>query len=90
VNIVLEARTPCLLCRYQHQVIRSSTIRVNKRSLREVGVPLTSVGLRTCPECGTPNGGELVPVSRFRLDVKSLAEIAAHRARRWPELAAAS
>ena len=87
--VTLEARTPCLLCNYQHLVIRFSDVRVNKNSLRETGTPLTSVGYRACPECGTPNGGDLVPVSPYRLGAEDSAKVRAARERRWPELGAA-
>jgi hypothetical protein len=82
--VTLMARTPCLLCGYFHKVLRMTEVRVNKRSLRERGVVLVAVGERLCPECGTRNAGELVPVSAYRLHPEDAAKVEAYRARKWP------
>jgi len=81
---MLTATTPCLLCGFRHRVHRFSDIRVNKRSLRETGVSLISLGAVFCPECGTRNEGSSVPVSRYRLHPDDAAKVDACRERKWP------
>ena len=85
--VMLEARTSCHLCGYNHRVLRFSTVRVNKHSLREQGTSLVSAGAHFCPECGERNAGELMPVSAYQLAPDDAAKVAAYRLRKWPELA---
>lgn len=80
--ITMEARTPCLLCGYRHRVIRTGPFRVNKRSLRSLG-GLVSVGTHFCPECGTRNAGQLIPVSPYRLLPDDASKVTAYRQRKW-------
>lgn len=87
VYVTFQARSRCFLCGYQHKVISMGDVRVNRRSLRQTGTWLTSAGQRTCPECGEPNLGELIPVSVFRLCEEDAAKVAALRARRWGDAA---
>ncbi len=51
VTFLLRAR--CFLCGYQLRGVSVRKIRVNKRTLRTLGVGLGAVD-RHCPECGTP------------------------------------
>lgn len=84
--VTLEARFPCLLCGYLHHSWSFPSARVNKRSLRITGPSIICGPLRECPECGTTTVSELFV--RYQLTAESLAEVAAYRSRRWPELEA--
>jgi hypothetical protein len=93
VMVTLTARTPCAFCGYLFRVFRFSSVRVNRRSLRETGTSLVAIGpggargfppRHECPECGEPviTSGS-VPVSEYRLDPEDLAAVGAYRAKRW-------
>ena len=92
----LECRTRCPMCGYFLSCFAFSTVRVNKRSFRQ----LPGLYLRTnpgrCPECwfdgclrapAAPTGS--FTATLWTLTASSAAEVDAYRARRWPELAAA-
>jgi len=71
------------MCGYQHQVIQTCDVRVNKNSLRMTGTSLISAGRRYCPECGQPNVGGLVPISPWRLIADDAAKVSEYRQRKW-------
>jgi hypothetical protein len=83
--LVLEARTPCILCGYLAASWSFPSARVNKRSIRITGPSISCGPLRECPECGTPFAGGLR--TGYRLTAESVTKVEAYRARRWPELA---
>lgn len=94
ITVTLVAQSPCFTCGYRYRVVRVSTVRVNKNSLKEQGVSLVFVGPRGtkglrplpagCPECGSHDRCHLYPVSPFRLDPVDAAKIAEYRDRKWP------
>lgn len=92
--VTLTARSPCWLCGYQFKVIRISSVRINKRSLREHGTSIVAVGPVAakgfplphgkCPECGERDTAGSIPVSAYRLSPEDGRAVAEYRARRWP------
>lgn len=91
--ITLEARAPCPVDGYLLRWFAFPSVRVNKRSLRQ----LPGFSLRCqpgpCPECGLALWSTSLPsthlVTVWRLTADSQREVDAYRARRWPELVAA-
>ena len=90
--VTLIARSPCLLCGCYLSSYAFPSVRVNRRSLKQLpGVNLIAHP-GACPECGegahgsppAPYAGEMFTASPWRLDAKSLAEVEAYRARKWP------
>lgn len=83
MTVTLEARTPCLLCGYQHQVIQVSHVRINRHSMRTLGNGLISLGGHHCPECGTENAASgIVPISPMRLHPADEAKVRAYQVRK--------
>lgn len=82
--VALVARYPCTPCGYLLKTLLVPSMRINKRSMRSVGI---SIGIadRACPECGASTSLPDRPV--YRLTADSAAQVAAYRLRRWPELA---
>lgn len=89
--ITLEARSPCPVCGCQLASYAFPDVRVNKRSIRARRGGYLWVGPDDCPECGftARRAAQSYPATRWLPDAGSLADIAAYRARRWPEMAAA-
>lgn len=80
MNVLFLQHHPCPMCGYRNVGILSTSVRVNKRSLRTTGGGL-GMDPRRCRECGFPMGS---PVGRrMVLDAKDAAKVAAARARRW-------
>lgn len=92
VMVTAVARSPCLLCGCQLSSYAFLSVRVNRRSLRQLPGGYLRSNPGRCPECGTgshgsppaPYAGELFTASLWRLDGKSWAEVQAYRARKWP------
>jgi len=90
--ITLECRSPCLLCGCFLSSYAFPSVRVNRRSLRQLAGTNLICHPGACPECGTgasgsppvPYAGEMFTASPWRLDAQSAAEVEAYRARRWP------
>ena len=80
--LMLEARSPCLLCGYQLACWAYPHARVNKHSIKVTGPSITAGPYWECPECGTASV-EALHV-RYRMRPESAAEVDAYRAKRWP------
>lgn len=90
--VTLIATSRCLLCGCFLHSYAFPSVRVNRRSLKQLpGVNLICHP-GACPECQTgahgsppaPYAGEMFTASPWRLDAKSVAEVEAYRARKWP------
>lgn len=81
--VTLEARTPCMLCGFRFRILMFASVRVNKRSMRTTAPMIGALGEHRCPECGTPNAGDLRPRTTYVLDPESVAKVAQYRQRRW-------
>lgn len=84
VTVTLEARSPCLLCGYQIRCLSFPSVRVNKRSLRQMPGSYMCWRPGLCEECGTDNHHVVARV-RYLMRPESAAEIDEYRARRWKE-----
>ena len=90
--VTLIARSPCLLCGCYLSSYAFPSVRVNRRSLKQLPGTNLICHPGACPECQTgahgsppaPYAGEMFTASPWRLDAKSLAEVEAYRAKRWP------
>ncbi|GIH70291.1 hypothetical protein [Sphaerimonospora thailandensis] len=80
--LALEAHYPCPVCGCRLRTVMTAEARINKRSLRVE--PFIGVAPGPCPECGAT----AQPPDRltYELTAKSAADVAAYRAKRWPEL----
>lgn len=92
--ITLECRAACPVCGYLLAAYAFPTVRVNRRSLRQLPGACLRVNPGRCPECGLDAGlrspaPSTALASPWRIRPESAAEIAAYRARRWPEPAPA-
>lgn len=67
MNIILEGRESCPTCGWQVTWIMTSSIRVNKRSIRsQPGGNVVARLAHKCEECGTPLDSDMGPrVWRF-------------------------
>lgn len=55
MTVILEGREPCPVCGWQVTWMFTSTIRINKHSIRSTGGKSIVVQLHhSCLECGTP------------------------------------
>lgn len=95
--ITVEARSPCLLCGCFLSSLAFPSVRVNRRSIRQLPGGFLICWPPACPECGTSTRGAHVPAplpretftaSPWRLDARSLRDVREYRAKRWPEVAA--
>lgn len=90
--ITVEARSRCLLCGCFLRSLAFPSVRVNRRSLRQLPGTYLTCHPGPCPECGqgshgsprAPYAGESFTASRWRLTAESAAEVGAYRAKRWP------
>lgn len=81
--LVLEGRTPCLLCGYRIRALLMDTFRINKRSLRKTGKgPSMGWVERSCPECQTPNH-HVPPAETYRLTPRDQLKVDAYRANKF-------
>ena len=91
--LTLIARSRCALCGYWLSSYAFPSVRVNKRSLRQLPGGYLTCHSGACPECGTgshgsppaPYAAESFTAAPWRPDAKSLAAVEAYRARKWPE-----
>jgi hypothetical protein len=82
--ITLEARTRCTLCSCWLALIACPSMRVNKRSLRQLPGLYLTARPGSCPECGTREHGEMYRATVWRLTAESCRDVDDYRARRWP------
>jgi len=91
--ITVVARSRCALCGYLLSSLAFPSVRVNRRSIRQLPGAYLWCAPPGCPECNTSTFGSGVyaPLAResytaspWRPDAKSWAEIEAYRAERWP------
>jgi hypothetical protein len=83
VLVILYSRTPCRLCGYLFRLLMQAPVRVNKRTMRTTGPLLGASGSPSCPECGTPNEGDLMPRSPYVLDPESARKVTEYRQRKF-------
>lgn len=92
--VTLEARTPCPICGCFLRCHAFPSVRVNRRSIRQLDGPYLRTNPGPCPECGFDTGMRegyraaavsTFLATRYRLTADSAAEVEAYRARRWPE-----
>jgi hypothetical protein len=80
VNITILTAHTCPLCGHRSRGVMFRQVRVNRRSLRTVGVGIGAMP-PSCPECAGP----LSYTAEFvALDPASAAAVNAHRAARFP------
>jgi hypothetical protein len=85
--VTLEARAPCPVDGYLVSWFTFPSVRVNKRSLRDLGG--VSLSWREgCTECGMWPVWDR-PAGPWRLTADSQREVDEYRAKKWPELVAA-
>jgi hypothetical protein len=89
--ITVEARSKCLLCGCYLSSFAFPSVRVNRRSLRQLPGFYITCYPGPCPECGhgaglvpRPEPGESYMASAWRLTAQSAAEVEAYRVKRWP------
>ncbi len=80
MNVIFEWDVPCPTCGWRGKGMQSSSVRVNKLTLRTTG---TSIGWSPwrCVECCGPLGSPRP--ARVRLAAEDAARVAAVRARRF-------
>lgn len=92
MNIMVEARSRCLLCGCYLATLAFPSVRVNKCSLRQLPGTYLMCYPPPCPECGTgssrnppmaPAPGESYTASPWGICSSSRAEIRAYRLGRW-------
>jgi len=90
--ITVIARSRCALCGYLLSSYAFPSVRVNRRSIRQLPGTYLTAYPGPCPECGTGSHGsppapyvaESFTASPWRIDAKSWAEVLAYRAKKWP------
>jgi hypothetical protein len=75
---------PCVVCRLRPRGVELVSVRINRRSLRTLGLTL-GASPWVCDECRTPLRDDAGVTVRRWLDPTDAAKVAAYRARRWPE-----
>lgn len=84
MTVTLRSSAPCILCGFRFRVFMVATVRVNKRSMKTIGVSLGAIYPHACPECGSPSSGRgVAPRSPYVLDPKDAVRVAEYRAMRW-------
>jgi DNA-directed RNA polymerase subunit RPC12/RpoP len=82
MTVTLETAYPCP-CGHRIRAIMTATVRVNKRSLRTLGVMLGFIEHHHCPECGAEVPREHVEREPYRLAAKDAERVAEYRKRRF-------
>lgn len=82
--MTVECRTRCSLCGCWIGLIACPSVRVNKRSVKQLSGQYLIARPGNCPECGTHEHGEMYRVTRWRVTAESWREIETYRKRRWP------
>ena len=92
MTVTLIARSRCPLCGCWQSSYAFPSVRVNKKSLKQMPGGYLTCHAGACPECGTGSHGsppapyatESYIATAWRLSARSAAEVEAYRARRWP------
>ena len=84
--VAFETRVFCPSCEHKIRYITVTTVRVNKRSIRETGngVKIGAFEARCCPGCGEEIPGD-GPLKRepYRLVPDDEVKVAEYRKRKW-------
>ena len=86
MTVTLWTNVKCPSCRHPIRYFCVTTVRVNKRSMRETGngFKIGAFESHRCPGCGEeiPRDGAL-DREPYRLDEKDAAKVAEYRLKRW-------
>jgi hypothetical protein len=84
MNVAFTASSPCALCGYLIRLLMTSSVRINRRSMRTTGVSIGAFMYNACPECGTPVGrGGAHPRTPYVLMPEDAAKVGAYRLAKW-------